>query len=88
MEITKSRDHLCSSNLEFQTQHYILFWKYLVDMRSETWLNLFWEYINGKLFAVHKPATPLNVQHTEIILRAKAILFIFAKNLQSPLSQT
>jgi hypothetical protein len=26
----------------------ILFWKYLV----EAWLNLFWEFINGKLFAV------------------------------------
>jgi hypothetical protein len=24
----------------------ILFWKYLVDIRSEAWLNLFWEYIN------------------------------------------
>jgi hypothetical protein len=30
----------------------ILFWKYLVDFRSEAWLNLFWEYINGKLFTV------------------------------------
>jgi hypothetical protein len=30
-----------------------LFWKYLVYIRSETWLNLFWEYINGKLFAVY-----------------------------------
>jgi hypothetical protein len=30
----------------------ILFWKYLVDIRSEAWLNLIWEYINGKLFAV------------------------------------
>jgi hypothetical protein len=29
----------------------ILFWKYLVDIRSESWLNLFWENINGKLFA-------------------------------------
>jgi hypothetical protein len=29
----------------------ILFWKYLVDIRSEARLNLFWEYINGKLFA-------------------------------------
>jgi hypothetical protein len=28
----------------------ILFWKYLVDIRSEAWLNLCWEYI--KLFAV------------------------------------
>jgi hypothetical protein len=30
----------------------ILFWKYLVDIRSEAWLNLFGEYINRKLFAV------------------------------------
>jgi hypothetical protein len=36
----------------------ILFWKYLVYMKSEAWLNAFLEYINGKLFAVHKPATP------------------------------
>jgi hypothetical protein len=31
----------------------ILFGKYLVDIRREAWLNLLWEYINGKLFAVH-----------------------------------
>jgi hypothetical protein len=31
----------------------IPFWKYLVDNGSEAWLNLFWEYINGILFAVH-----------------------------------
>jgi hypothetical protein len=31
----------------------ILFWKYLVDIIIETWRNLFWEYINGKLFAVY-----------------------------------
>jgi hypothetical protein len=30
----------------------ILFWKYLVDIRCEAWLNLFWEHINRKLFAV------------------------------------
>ncbi len=30
----------------------ILFWKYLVDIKSEAWLHLFGEYINGKLFAV------------------------------------
>jgi hypothetical protein len=30
----------------------ILFWKYLVDTGNEAWLNLFWDYINGKLFAV------------------------------------
>ncbi len=31
----------------------ILFWKYLVDIKSEAWLNRFWDYINGKLVAVH-----------------------------------
>jgi hypothetical protein len=37
----------------------ILFWKYLVHIGNEAWLNLFWDYINlfwdyinGKLFAV------------------------------------
>jgi hypothetical protein len=30
----------------------ILFREYLVDIRSEAWLNLFLECINGKLFAV------------------------------------
>jgi hypothetical protein len=25
---------------------------YLIDIKSETLLTLFWEYINGKLFAV------------------------------------
>jgi hypothetical protein len=43
--------------LYFSTEYYnsrliILIWKYLLDIRSEAWLNLFWEYINGKLFAV------------------------------------
>jgi hypothetical protein len=28
----------------------ILFWKYLVGIRIAAWLNLFWEYINEKLF--------------------------------------
>ncbi len=31
----------------------ILFWKYLVDIRIEAWLNLLWEHINGNLFAVY-----------------------------------
>jgi hypothetical protein len=32
----------------------ILFWKYLVSIfRSKAWRKLFWEYINGKLFAVY-----------------------------------
>jgi hypothetical protein len=30
----------------------ILFGKYLVDISSEAWLNLLWEYIDGKLFEV------------------------------------
>ncbi len=45
--------------LHFSPEYYnsrqniiILFWKYLVDIRSEAWLNLFWEYINWKFFAV------------------------------------
>jgi hypothetical protein len=32
----------------------ILLWKYLVDIGSEAWLNLFWQYINGKLFVVER----------------------------------
>jgi hypothetical protein len=32
----------------------ILFWKYFVDIRSEVWLILVWEYINAKSFAVRK----------------------------------
>jgi hypothetical protein len=36
----------------------ILFRKYLVDIRSEAWLNLFWESINGNCFAAdRKPPT-------------------------------
>jgi hypothetical protein len=31
----------------------ILFRKYTVDIRSEAWLNIFWEYINGNLFTVY-----------------------------------
>ena len=34
----------------------ILFWQYLVDIWSKTWQNLFWEYINGKLFAMLIPS--------------------------------
>ncbi len=30
----------------------IMIWKYLFDIRSEVLLNLFWDNINGKLFAV------------------------------------
>ncbi len=29
------------------------FWDNLVDIESEAWLNTYWEYIKGKLFAVH-----------------------------------
>jgi hypothetical protein len=31
----------------FRKNIIILFWKYLVDIRSEAWQNLFWEYINA-----------------------------------------
>jgi hypothetical protein len=43
---------LCTSlqNIIIQTEHY-KFWKYLFDIRIEVCLNLFWEYINGNLFA-------------------------------------
>ncbi len=45
---------LCSSTEYSNSRQNIIivFWKYLVDIRSEAWLNLFWEYLNGKLFAV------------------------------------
>jgi hypothetical protein len=29
-----------------------MFWKYLFDIRSEAWLNLFGKYINEKFFAM------------------------------------
>ncbi len=32
----------------------ILFWKYVVDIGSEARLNLFWEYISGKLLAMQR----------------------------------
>jgi|688.fasta_scaffold2561108_1 hypothetical protein len=31
----------------------MLFYKYLVDISSEAWLNLFLEYVNVKLLAVY-----------------------------------
>jgi len=34
----------------------ILFLKYLVDIKSVAWINLFWEHIDEKLFAVHGAA--------------------------------
>jgi hypothetical protein len=40
---------------------YILFWKNLAVIRSEASQNLFWEYINGKVFAVHKGRTSICV---------------------------
>jgi hypothetical protein len=30
----------------------LFFWKYLIDIRSEAWLNILWEHKNEKLFAV------------------------------------
>ncbi len=41
-----------STVLLYRQNIIILFWKYVVDIRCEAWLNLFWEYTNGKLFAV------------------------------------
>jgi hypothetical protein len=37
----------------FRQNMMILFWKYLAAVRSEARLNLFWEYINRKLFTVY-----------------------------------
>ncbi len=33
----------------FRRKNTIMFRKYFVDIGREAWLNLFWEYINGKL---------------------------------------
>jgi hypothetical protein len=46
---------LCTSLTEYRISRrniIILFCKYLADIISEAWLNLVWEHINGKLFAV------------------------------------
>jgi hypothetical protein len=49
----------CSKEYHNYRQHIIIqFWKYFVDIRSEVWLNLFWEYICGKLFAIHLFSNP------------------------------
>jgi hypothetical protein len=45
----------------------ILCWKYLVDIRTEAWLNLFHEYINGKLFAV-RHAAKVTKKQFEVLL--------------------
>jgi hypothetical protein len=42
----------CTEYHNLETEIITLFWKYFVDSRREAWLNIFWEYINGKLFAV------------------------------------
>ncbi len=42
------------------SQQNIIIFDYLVDIRSEAWLNLFGEYIHGKLFAVHGIAHPIS----------------------------
>jgi hypothetical protein len=44
--LTAERLHLLYSNS--RQNIIILFWKYLDDIRSEAWLNLFWEDINRK----------------------------------------
>jgi hypothetical protein len=43
-----------------------VFWKYLVVLEVRTCLNLFWEYIDGKLFAVQ---AELSYLHAEGSLR-------------------
>jgi hypothetical protein len=35
-----------------------------VDIRSEAWLNLLWEYINGKNFAVHAEKLDMVIGYT------------------------
>ncbi len=40
--------------LVLSTEYPISRQMYLFDIRSVAWLNLFWEYINGKLFAVQQ----------------------------------
>jgi hypothetical protein len=40
----------------------ILLCKCLVEISSEAWLNLFWEYINGKLFAVYGVGSGLGAE--------------------------
>jgi hypothetical protein len=49
--VLSTEDHNYKQNI------IIMFWKYLVDIRSEVWLNLFWEYINAKLFVQQKTKT-------------------------------
>jgi hypothetical protein len=56
---------MAASRTELNTEYHnsrqdiiILFWKYLVDIRTEAWLNQFWECINGKLFAVEHKDEP------------------------------
>jgi hypothetical protein len=48
-----------SSNAYVSTEYHnsrqnikIPFWNYLFDINNEDWLNLFWKYAKGKLFAV------------------------------------
>ncbi len=53
----KFKGNLCmcfsgNMNLLYYRNLIILFGKYLFDIGSEVWLNLFWDYINRKQFAV------------------------------------
>jgi hypothetical protein len=45
--------HFSTEYHNFKPNIIILFWKNFVDIRSEDWLILFGEHINGKLFAVY-----------------------------------
>jgi hypothetical protein len=53
MLTAKKLHYFSTEYLTFRKNIIILFWKYLVDIRSEAGLNHFWEYIDGKLFAMH-----------------------------------
>jgi hypothetical protein len=52
---------------------------YLVDTRSEAWLNIFWEYRNVKLFAV-----PLPPSFNQRFARAFFKPLVFHKAVLSP----
>jgi hypothetical protein len=47
-----SRTVLLYRTSKYQTEQYNSVLEYLLDIRSEAWINLFGEIINGKLFAV------------------------------------
>jgi hypothetical protein len=62
-----------------------LFWKYFVDTRSEAWLNLFWEYINGKMVAVQYMLRPDMVMLLD--MSQKVALTLIGQDSKSPISK-